>query len=275
MSAPARPPKGGASQAPERAQPANRHHPLIREGGRGEGWSEPARPQPANHGLPGQNRSYKECIAASAAVLFRGIARGLILAWLGSASAGALANEDGLLEKIAAALEPAPVIVTEFTQTRRIAGLKQPVVSNGRVVFARGKGLVWQIERPYRYAYVFGANARVEIDAKGERRQRQSGETGGASQGAQVFDALLRGDLAALRGFFDVQVQGSPEAWTAQLRPRRGEVAGVLRQLSLKGGREVKEIALAETSGDFTLITLRLASRGDALSPADAQLFAQ
>ncbi|MBI3149988.1 MAG: class I SAM-dependent methyltransferase [Betaproteobacteria bacterium] len=61
MSAPARPPEGGASQSPERAQPANHTHPLPREGGRGEGSSIPARPpeggasqsperaQPVNH----------------------------------------------------------------------------------------------------------------------------------------------------------------------------------------------------------------------------------
>ncbi|MBI3147998.1 MAG: nucleotidyltransferase family protein [Betaproteobacteria bacterium] len=37
VSAPAGPSQGGASQMPERAQPANRGHPLPRGGGRGEG----------------------------------------------------------------------------------------------------------------------------------------------------------------------------------------------------------------------------------------------
>ena len=43
-SVPARPPEGDASQPPERAEPANRFHPLPPEGGRGDGTTPPARP---------------------------------------------------------------------------------------------------------------------------------------------------------------------------------------------------------------------------------------
>ncbi len=44
MSAPARPPEGGASHQPERAQPANKDYPLPAGGGQGEGSTTPARP---------------------------------------------------------------------------------------------------------------------------------------------------------------------------------------------------------------------------------------
>lgn len=192
---------------------------------------------------------------------------------LGLYAHGVCASDVPLLETIAAQLDTAPVIVAEFTQTRRISGLKQPVVSSGRVVFARGQGLVWQIERPFRHAYVFSAQGLTEIDAKGERRPRASGQAGDVAQGARVFDALLRGDLTALREHFEVEVQGAREAWTAQLRPRRAEVASALRSLTLKGGREVQEIALTEASGDLSHIALRVARRGDALAPAEARLF--
>ena len=46
---PARPPEGGASQVPERAEPANRNPPLPGEGGWGEGSMPPAN---RNHSLP-------------------------------------------------------------------------------------------------------------------------------------------------------------------------------------------------------------------------------
>ncbi|KAB2838122.1 MAG: outer membrane lipoprotein carrier protein LolA, partial [Burkholderiales bacterium] len=95
------------------------------------------------------------------------LARGLAAAVLGVLAQSALAGDERLLETIAAQLDTAPVVVAEFTQTRRISGLNQPVVSSGQVVFARGRGLVWQIERPIRHAYVFSAQGLTEVDAKG------------------------------------------------------------------------------------------------------------
>ncbi|CAG1005658.1 Transcriptional regulatory protein CreB [Burkholderiales bacterium] len=83
MSAPAGPPQGRASQPPERAQPANRTHPLPQEGGRGEGTTRPAGP-PQGRASQAPERAQHEATPVSARVLLieddRPIAENVILA---------------------------------------------------------------------------------------------------------------------------------------------------------------------------------------------------
>lgn len=209
-------------------------------------------------------------LAAQARLLARGR-----MAWLGlvltiSSATGFAAD---LLEEIAAGLDPAPVIVSEFTQIRKIAALKQPVVSHGRVVFARGRGVIWQIERPYRYTYVLGSRKIAEIKANGERLEREPREVPGMAQASRVFEALLRADLSFLREQFHSELKGSRQAWVAELLPREAAAAGVVGRLVLKGGRQVNEIEFVETNGDSTVIRLRHSSSTQQLGAADAALF--
>jgi len=188
------------------------------------------------------------------------------------AFAGAPAHAADLLDEIAAGLDPAPVIVAQFTQTRRIAALRKPVVSQGRVVFARGRGVIWQIERPYRYAYVLSPRQITEVKASGERVARESGEVPGMAQASRVFEALLRADLDFLRQQFRVEAKGSADAWTAELAPRDAGVAGAVGRLAMKGARHVSEIEFVESNGDATRISLRHEFSGERLGAADAAL---
>lgn len=188
------------------------------------------------------------------------------------AIASAPARAADLLEEIAAGLDPASVIVAEFTQTRRIAALKKPVVSQGRVVFARGKGVIWQIERPYRYAYVLSPRKITEVRANGEKLEREAREVPGMAQASRVFEALLRADLDFLRQEFRIEAEGSPGAWAARLAPRDPAAAGVLGRLAMKGGRQVSEIEFVESNGDSTLLRLRHTFSGQQLGAADAAL---
>lgn len=183
------------------------------------------------------------------------------------------ARDGKLLEDIAAGLDPAAVIVSEFTQTRHIAALKQPVVSSGRVIFARGKGVVWQIERPYRYAYVLGSQATTEINAAGDRINRKSGGAPSLAPVSRVFEALLRADLVQLREHFHIELSGTPRDWRAELAPREAALAGFMQRLVIKGGRQLAEIEFGESNGDTTRIRLRHRESGASLAPADAALF--
>lgn len=191
-----------------------------------------------------------------------------------SPRAGAQSTADALLEAIAGGLDASPVILCEFTQTRRIASLKRPVVASGRLVFARGKGVWWQIERPYRFAYLLASDRVTEVSASGERVSRHVREVPGMAQAGRVFDALLRADLATLRTLFVVVPQGSAARWQAELKPRNPQVAAFVTRLAMKGGRFVEEIELEEANGDRTEIRLRNAHGASELAPADAAEFA-
>ena len=85
---------------------------------------------------------------------------------------------------------------------------------------------------------------------------------------------MLGANSAALREYFDVMVQGDSARWTVELKPRQAQLAQFLTGLQLSGVRFVEEIRIGETGGDSTQIRFRNSQGADALTDAEAQLFA-
>ncbi len=220
------------------------------------------------------SRRPPRAVAAKAGEIetWRMLVRRAALVWGLSLWAGTALAVD-LLEEIAANLDAAPAIVAEFTQTRRIAALTRPVVAHGRVVFLRGQGVAWQIERPFRHAYVFAQGQVTEINASGERIARDTRAAPGSAQAGQVFAALLRGDLRYLHEHFDISTAGQRDAWRAELKPREAAWSQVMPKMGLEGGNQVTRIELAEASGDTTVIRLRQIYAGDRLDAAHTGYF--
>lgn len=178
------------------------------------------------------------------------------------------------LSELSSRIEQYPVVRAEFVQTKRMAAMKRPLVTSGRLTFSRKQGVLWQIEQPYRMSYVLGETRIVEIGSDGARRVRETRDVPGLAQVGRVFHAMLGANPAALREYFDVAVQGDAARWTVELKPRQAQLAQFLTGLQLSGGRFVEEIRIGETGGDSTQIRFRNSQSADALTEAEAQLFA-
>lgn len=191
------------------------------------------------------------------------------------------------LARIGAQIEQHAVVRAEFTQSKRMAALKRPLVTTGRLVFSRRHGVLWQIEQPYRITYVLGEERIVEIAADGTRRERGLRDVPGMAQVGRVFRALLGANTAALGETFTVVVRGDPDKWEIDLKPRQAQLAQFLSGLHLSGGRFVESIRIDENGGagetgqqgskenskDSTQIRLRNAQSADAPNADELQLF--
>lgn len=180
------------------------------------------------------------------------------------------------LNELSARIDQYPVVRAEFVQTKQMAAMKRPLVTSGRLTFSRKQGVLWQIEQPYRMSYVLGEARIVEIGSDGARRVRETRDVPGLAQVGRVFHAMLGANPAALREYFDVAVQGQSDVarWTVELKPRQAQLAQFLTGLQLSGGRFVEEIRIGETGGDSTQIRFRNSQGANALTEAEAQLFA-
>ncbi len=191
------------------------------------------------------------------------------------------------LARIGAQIEQHAVVRAEFTQSKRMAALKRPLVTTGHLVFSRRHGVLWQIEQPYRITYVLGEERIVEIAADGTRRERGLRDVPGMAQVGRVFRALLGANTAALGETFTVVVRGDPDKWEIDLKPRQAQLAQFLSGLHLAGGRFVENIRIDENGGagetgqqgskenskDSTQIRLRNAQSAEAPNADELQLF--
>lgn len=198
--------------------------------------------------------------------------RALIVAWLMVWSAAASASAD-LVAQIAAQARQNPVLRAEFVQTKTMAALKRPLVSTGRMLLSSEHGVAWFVETPVRAGYVISEQRLTEMDAQGTPRAREATDVPGLAQISRTFQAMMSGQLDALRDSFDVQVTGTPTRWEMVLSPRQRQTAAFLSRLQLSGGRHVDRVTIVEANGDTTTLQMKNVQADTALKADETALF--
>jgi outer membrane lipoprotein-sorting protein len=182
-------------------------------------------------------------------------------------------DENVLLDALSARFGKTAVVSSDFTQTRTIAALTRPVRSGGRLVYARDRGVIWQIEKPYRATYVIDDARIVEIDGNGLRRERSAKEAPAVAEVGRVFRSIVSGDRKTLVEYFRVAALGDASKWELRLSPRE-KVAPFLKSVVVRGGNFIDYILLVEPSGDATELAFERQRADAMLAEADARFFA-
>ena len=204
---------------------------------------------------------------------FLSVLRTVLVAAALSAALPLAAAEPDALARIGAQIGQHPVVRAEFTQTRQMAAMKRPLVTSGRLVFARQQGVLWQIEQPYRMSYVLGEERIAEIGADGARRERRLRDVPGMAQVSRVLRALFGADTAVLQEHFDVVLRGDAAKWELDLKPKQAQLAQFITGLQVSGGRFIEAIRMDEAGGDTTQIRFRNSQAATAPDAAELQLF--
>jgi outer membrane lipoprotein-sorting protein len=193
---------------------------------------------------------------------------------LASAASAATAKDAGLVTQIMARLAQPKGIRAHFTQTQTLAAMRGPLVSNGSLLFFRDRGLIWQIDTPYKKTWVMGDSGIVEVDATGHRIANggAQGERG-AAEVAKMMRAMLGGDLSALYSQFDVEARGTPSRWQMRLVPRQPQLAQAVIELELSGGDFLQRLHISLANGDEMQFDFTGSTEVTDLTPADETLF--
>lgn len=182
------------------------------------------------------------------------------------------AQADELLGGILRQLGEPAVVRAQFVQERLITDMTRPTESRGRIAVSRSDGLLWRIEAPLRLTLAFTPTAIIETGPDGVRRLRAQGRSIDAQVG-RVLRGILGADEQALRESFEATATGSLQRWTIRLAPRAREMARVLREIRLGGGRHLETIEVEETVGNLTTIRMRQFSVAERLEPAELEFF--
>ena len=184
------------------------------------------------------------------------------------------ANDAGLVSQIAGHLAQARGVRAQFTQTQTLSAMKQPLVSTGSLVFFRERGVIWQIDTPYKATYVITDSGVSEVNANGQRLSTNAGNgVRGVAQVSRMMRAMLGGDLSALYAQFDVHAAGTPAQWRMQLTPNQPQLAQSIKGLEMSGGEYLQALRITLANGDVTRIDFANSTAMSELPPADRTLF--
>jgi hypothetical protein len=193
---------------------------------------------------------------------------------LASSASAATARDAGLVSQIMARLAQPKGIRAHFTQTRTLAAMRGPLVSNGSLLFFRDRGVIWQIDTPYKKTWVMGDSGIVEVDAAGHRIASGAAQGArGAAEVAKMMRAMLGGDLSALYSQFDVEARGTTSRWQMRLVPRQPQLAQAVIELELSGGDFLQRLHISLANGDEMQFDFTGSTEVTDLTPADEALF--
>ncbi|RKR44521.1 outer membrane lipoprotein carrier protein LolA [Paraburkholderia sp. BL17N1] len=185
----------------------------------------------------------------------------------------ATSGNPALVSQIAAHLAQAKGVRAQFTQTQTLAAMKRPLVSTGLLLFFRERGVIWQIDTPYKATYVITDAGVTEVNANGQRVTAHSAQgTRGVAQVSKMMRAMLGGDLSALYSQFDVQAEGSAAQWRMQLTPNQPQIAQSIKGLEMNGGDYLQRLRITLANGDITQLDFTKSAAVTELTAAERGL---
>ena len=193
-----------------------------------------------------------------------------LLALLWSAYATAAAPT----ERIQAMLARPDQLCGRFDQSKRLTGMKKPLLSHGRFCVVAGKGILWRTLAPFpatlrltrdEIVHFQGGRVSMRLDARHEPTVRMING---------VLFSLLAGDLGQLDSLFESDGAIANGSWKVTLKARAPALARAIGVITLEGGAYVRAIVIEEAGGDRTEITLSAIETGpDAVKADEAALF--
>lgn len=140
---------------------------------------------------------------------------------------------------------------TAFVETRHSSALKTPLVVTGELRYAPPARLERRVRTPVEERYVV-ADGTVTIERKdGAARIVSVASMPTLGAFLESIRATLRGDLATLRRFYRVEIEGTPAAWTLVLLPSDQEMAELVSVIRITGARgRLTGMEVVEAGGD-------------------------
>ena len=172
-------------------------------------------------------------------------------------------------------LKTSPVLKGEFEQSKTLKGFRNPLVSKGEFLVARGQGVWWHTQQPFESTLVVTKTRLFTRNADGSAGNLMDAQDEpGLQQVNELIFSLLSADLDALADKFAIVAQPVGAAgWTLALTPRDPNLAKFLVRATLAGERDVQSVRIEEARGDTTQIRFSHQVPSAALSADEASRF--
>jgi outer membrane lipoprotein-sorting protein len=188
--------------------------------------------------------------------------RFLAVILIASLSTGAAPEPKLSLPELMQLLSSVEKSQARFVETRHSALLTSPLVLKGTLAYQRPDRMVKHVLSPYDERTTLEAGQlTLENRARNKEKTFAVASAPAAAALVESIRATLAGDLAALRHYYSVQVQGSRGDWTLSLQPQDPQIQELVNSITLSGsGSHIRRIGIEETGGDRSVMEITEAS---------------
>lgn len=178
------------------------------------------------------------------------------------------------VDKIQGMLAKPKVLCGRFDQTKQLAGMKKPLLSQGRFCVVAGRGVLWRTLKPFPQTLRLTRDEIVHLQGERVAMRLEASKEPVVRMVNGVLFSLLAGDLAQLDKLFEIDGTADNGNWQVALTAREPALAKAIGAVSLEGGQYVKSVAMNEPTGDKTNIVFSAMQAGDnAMTAEEAALF--
>ncbi len=162
-----------------------------------------------------------------------------------------------------------------FVQHKHLAELDHALVSSGRYVVARDRGLLWQVEKPVHSTLVITPKALTESSQGQQTAHISAQQQPALGAVASILLAVFQGNTEQLSHYFDMQRSDDGSSGSAlTLIPKTDAVKNFITRLKISGGDTVRRIRIDQPGGDYSVIDLHPAKdTAKALTPDERRAF--
>jgi hypothetical protein len=144
-----------------------------------------------------------------------------------------------------------------FVQTKKIAVLEKPLITEGTLALDGNNTVIWDIQKPYALRYIITAETIREIDAQGEHTTA-IGQNPIAAALTQAISSTLSGQWQDNNTLTTLVASGTMDAWVLHVTPKNTELQKLIQSLTVTGEQNnISTIVIAESNGDNTTIHLQ------------------
>lgn len=133
----------------------------------------------------------------------------------------------------------------DFIQRKQLSGLPMPLIARGFYEYTENSGLRWVTQSPI--------ESQLKITNKGISGVDNSNSTRFI---ADIFLAVIRGDLSQLEQYFAIQSRGNSAHWTLRLTPSTDALGNYISYINVSGAEFTEQLFIMDSNGDSTDITL-------------------
>ncbi|MDR0700918.1 MAG: outer membrane lipoprotein carrier protein LolA [Azoarcus sp.] len=171
-----------------------------------------------------------------------------------------------LIAEVRARLAPRPVTQGEFQQTRELARIKKPLVSNGRFLVVRDAGVIWENLAPIVQTMRITKNEILQTGGGAALMRLSSDKEPVVGIISSILFGALAGDFEMLAQSFTCDGKVEGDKWRLVFKPRDATLARLIEALSLAGGRDIEQVEIRSAAGDAARIVFKAQTHADEVS---------
>jgi len=169
-----------------------------------------------------------------------------------------VAAADWGVEQLMRSLAQVQSSTARFVERKHVTILNAPLESSGTLVYAAPGRLEKHTIAPKAESLVLdGDRLTIENKAQDQRRTFALQEQPVIWAFVEGIRSTLAGDLATLKRFYRVGVEGNERRWRLTLKPNEPRMQDVVREIRINGDRNwINAIEIIETGGDRSVMTI-------------------